>query len=178
MLESRGLAVVSCTYTFMRRTRLYVRVLLLFLASFLQELALLHGWIEHALLPPDYMDLSGIYINSTVAARVCATVDEERSSQQQERYRFVINWEGCNAYFHCYGLLGISMQTYQYVHVSDFRLHWLPFWLNQGTHANTTIITRQFLLYVNLALQLDHSDFNNFIDATNQPPIDSVFYQY
>lgn len=50
-----------------------IRALLLFLASFLQEPALLHGWIEHALLPPDYTDLSGVFINSSVvaAARVC-----------------------------------------------------------------------------------------------------------
>lgn len=63
LLDSRG--VLVCIRG--------IRALLLFLASFLQEPALLHGWIEHALLPPDYTDLSGVFINSSVvaAARVC-----------------------------------------------------------------------------------------------------------
>lgn len=63
LLDSRG--VLVCIRG--------IRALLLFLASFLQEPALLHGWIEHALLPPDYTDLSGVFINSSAvaAARVC-----------------------------------------------------------------------------------------------------------
>lgn len=62
-----------------------IRVLLLFLASFLQEPALLHGWIEHTLLPPDYMDLSGIYINSSVAARVCTKVQMKDAAHNSMR---------------------------------------------------------------------------------------------
>ena len=66
-----------------------IRVLLPFLASFLQESALLHGWIEHALLPPDYMDLSGIFINSSAAARVCATLQTQNAAHNSQRDRFV-----------------------------------------------------------------------------------------
>lgn len=79
-----------------------IRVLLLFLASFLQELALLHGWIEHALLPPDYMDLSGIFINSS--ARVCTILQTKNAARSGQRDTDLSNqrrkgeerrWEGC-----------------------------------------------------------------------------------
>lgn len=61
----------------------------LFLVSFLQEPTFLHGWIEHALLPPDYMDLSGIYINSSSAARVCTILQMKNAAHNSQRYRFV-----------------------------------------------------------------------------------------
>lgn len=77
-------ADVLCSYRFMRRTG----VLLLFLDSFLQEPTLLHGWIEHALLPPDYMDLSGIYKNSSATARVCATLQTKNTARDSHRSRF------------------------------------------------------------------------------------------
>lgn len=63
-------------------------MLLLFLDSFLQEPTLLHGRIEHALLPPDYMDLSGIYKNSSAAARVCTTLQTKITARDSHRSRF------------------------------------------------------------------------------------------
>lgn len=77
-------ADVLCSYRFMRHTG----VLLLFLDSFLQEPTLLHGWIEHARLPPDYMDLSGIYKNSSAAARVCTTLQTKITARNSHRSRF------------------------------------------------------------------------------------------
>lgn len=69
-------AAALCSYRFMRRTG----VLLLFLDSFLQEPASLHGWIEHALLPPDYTDLSGIFKNSSAASRVCTALQTKTTA--------------------------------------------------------------------------------------------------
>lgn len=77
-------ADVLYRYRFMGRTG----VLLLFLDSFLQEPTLLHGWIEHALHPPDYMDLSGIYKNSSAAARVCTTLQTKITARNSHRSRF------------------------------------------------------------------------------------------
>lgn len=115
------------------------RVLLLFLALFLQELGLLHGWIEHALLPPDYMDLWGIFINSSAAARVCTILQ----TQQPENYRFVKTEEGEEegeremghnrrrerrerGLFTCYWQFD-RHQTYQYGRVPPHQLHMMTF---------------------------------------------------
>lgn len=61
----------------------------LFLVSFLQKPTFLHGWIKHALLPPDYMDLSGIYINSSSAARVGTILQMKDAAHNSQRDRFV-----------------------------------------------------------------------------------------
>ena len=87
MSDIGGLADVACAVRF-TRCAVYIwdiRVPLLFIASFLQESALLHGWIEHALLPPDYMDLSGIFINSSAAARVCTTLQTTNAAHNSRR---------------------------------------------------------------------------------------------
>lgn len=116
-----------------------IRVLLLFLASFLQELALLHGWIEHALLPPDYMDLSGIYINSSAAARVCTILQTKNAahnsqrdtdlSKERRRWEDGRHKEGEEGEV-CYRVidsLAQTKRTYQYVHVSPHQLHLMTF---------------------------------------------------
>lgn len=127
-----------------------IRVLLLFLASFLQELALLHGWIEHALLPPDYMDLSGIYINSSAAARVCTilqTKNAARNSQRDTDLSKERRWEDGR---HkegeegevCYRVidsLAQTKQTYQYCMSTSLLINftWWPLSAEKGTCWHT-----------------------------------------